>query len=105
LRPDIKITKQASVGEWIPNATQKRRKGLKPIRDLFNTGALMSSPCVISANEDRCVLGSNNVVKDFLLHGNNKRSPQFGMSETDTRAMQTKVRELLEESIQVVTHE
>ena len=84
-------------------ATQKQRRGALPQRDLRLTGALMQSVQVVSASEDRCIIASNNIVKDAILHRNNQRSSMFGMSESDKLAMQKAVRVELEKAIQIVT--
>lgn len=101
LKPTVHVDKGGSVAALIPYPVQKQRKGRQPIRDLMNTGALMNSIQVVSASEDRCVIASNNAVKDMLLHKNNVRSPQFGMSPSDKLVMQKKVREMLETNIRL----
>lgn len=94
--------RNGAIGNYLPYTVQKERMGKQPIRDLFKTGGLMNSVQVLSASEDRAILGSNNPVKDKLLHKNNRISPQFGMSPSDKLVMQKKVGELVREAIKVV---
>jgi hypothetical protein len=86
----------------IPYPVQKTKKGLQPIRDLFFTGGLTGSLQVISANENRCVIASNNMVKDMVLRKNQRREVEFGMSESDRAVMRQKISEMLAGCIKVV---
>jgi hypothetical protein len=103
LKPTVHVDKSGKLADLIPYPEQKRRKGLQPIRDLFFTGGLTASIQTISANENRAILASNNMVKDMILRKNQKRSVEFGMATTDTEVMQQKVAELLKLNIKVVS--
>jgi hypothetical protein len=103
LNPTVHIDKNGQLAALIPYPVQKAKKGLQPIRDLFFTGALTGSLQVISASENRCVIASNNMVKDMILRKNQKRSVEFGMSEGDRRVMREKVRELLMKTFKVTS--
>lgn len=103
LKPTTHVDKSGALADLVPYPVQKQRKGRQPIRDLTMTGALMNSVQVILASDDRCVIASNNAVKDKVLHKNNLRSPQFGLSNTDHQVMEKKVGELLRKKMRVET--
>ncbi len=103
LKPTVHIDRNGQPARFIPYAQQKAKRGLQPIRDWKYTGKLIASLQVISASNDRAVIGSNNPVKASILSKNNKISLLFGLSDTDKEALQKAVRVALEQSIKIVS--
>lgn len=85
---------KSAKGKYVPYARWKTRKGLQPFRDLFVTGRTMRSMKVISANENSGKIGFVDAHSDMVMHVNNLRSKQFGISPADHAALVKSVFEM-----------
>lgn len=72
-------------------AKRKSQRGGNPIRDWFLTGRTLRSLKVLSAAQNRAVIGFTDAVSNFRAALNNRRWRQFGISPTNRQAL---VREL-----------
>lgn len=68
-------------------AKAKQAKGKNPIRDWTMSGNTLRSMAVLSANENRAVIGFNNPVAARIARYNNLRERAFGVSPMDRGAI------------------
>jgi hypothetical protein len=75
----------------------KTARGLQPIRDWTWTGRTLRSLKVLSANENRVVIGFADRIADLRAHLNNRREKAFGISPKDRQALNAAVLALLKQ--------
>jgi phage gpG-like protein len=68
------------------------------LRDWTNSGNTMRSLAVLSANENRAVIGFNNPIAGRIAHWNNLRERAFGVSPRDREALIAAVRATMRQS-------
>ena len=68
-------------------ASAKARKGGKPVRDWMMSGQTLRCMAVLSANENRAVIGFNNPIAARIAHFNNLRERAFGVSPMDRQML------------------
>jgi hypothetical protein len=73
-------------------AKGKQARGRNPIRDWTNSGNTVRSMVVLSANENRAVIGFNNPIAGRIAHWNNLRERAFGVSDKDRATLVAAVR-------------
>jgi len=80
-------------------ARRKMRHGRAPIRDWtgIRTNTLLQFFRVLSANENRVVLGFENAFADRVAHLDNLSDRQFGVSPNDRKALSAIVLKTLKE--------
>jgi phage gpG-like protein len=83
-------------------AKQKVAKGKIPIRNWTMTGNTMRSMVVLSANENRAVIGFNNPVAGRIARFNQRREDAFGVSSHDNQNLMVDVRATMQQ-VKVVT--
>ncbi|HXP88836.1 MAG TPA: hypothetical protein VN841_29210 [Bryobacteraceae bacterium] len=69
----------------------KSARGLQPIRDWKWSGRTMRSMKVLTASENRVVIGFVDARADAIAHINNLREQQFGVSPKDRNALNAAV--------------
>jgi phage gpG-like protein len=73
-------------------AKRKEAKGKNPVRDWNLSGNTLRSMAVLSANENRAVIGFNNPIAGRIAHWNNLRERAFGVSPRDRQTLVAAVR-------------
>jgi hypothetical protein len=87
---------------YVAYSRQKENKGLAGIRDWTYSGHLLRAMKVVSANENRFVIGFIDDRSDKIAHLNNRGTRMFGISPNDTKALKTAVMEAFRKFIKVV---
>jgi hypothetical protein len=75
----------------------KTARGLQPIRDWTWTGRTMRALKVLSANENKAVIGFSDPVADYRAHINNRREKAFGVSPKDRAVLNAAVLRTLQQ--------
>ena len=65
----------------------KQRKGGLPMRDWTMSGQTLRCMAVLSANENRAVIGFNNPIAARVAHFNQMRERQFGVASSDRQIL------------------
>lgn len=86
---------------YIPYDRQKTQKGLQPIRDWTYSGHLLRAMKVVSANENRFVIGFIDDRSDKIAHLNNHGTRMFGISPNDQEHLKTAVSDAFRSLIKV----
>jgi hypothetical protein len=86
---------------YIPYDRQKTQKGLQPIRDWTYSGHLLRAMKVVSANENRFVIGFIDDRSDKIAHLNNHGTRMFGISPNDQTNLKTAVSDAFRSLIKI----
>src|ERR1019366_3702087 len=68
-------------------AKRKVTKGKNPVRDWNMSGNTLRSMAVLTANENRAVIGFNNPIAGRIAHFNQLRERAFSVSPMDRRTL------------------
>ena len=90
LKGDVKSDK------YIPYAEQKVRKGLAGIRNWTWSGKTLKSMQVLSASEDKAVVGFVGDRANRIVAKMNQIDRMFGVAESDQRALQDEVQKRIQ---------